>query len=38
MTWDEAVGRFRDRTGRPGPATWTAGTYPDGQADFPSRA
>ena len=35
MPWEEAVGRFRDATGRPGPATWTSGTYPDGQADFP---
>ena len=26
---------FRDSTGRPGPATWEAGTYPDGQADHP---
>jgi len=27
--------RFKDRTGRTGPATWEAGTYPDGQADYP---
>jgi formylglycine-generating enzyme required for sulfatase activity len=26
---------FRDRTGRPGPATWEVGTYPDGQEDYP---
>lgn len=26
---------FVDRTGRPGPSTWEAGDYPDGQADFP---
>ena len=35
LAWEQAVGRFRDATGRPGPATWTSGTYPDGQADFP---
>ena len=35
VPWEEAVARFRDATGRPGPATWTSGTYPDGQADFP---
>ena len=35
VPWEEAVGRFRDATGRPGPATWRSGTYPDGQADFP---
>ena len=26
---------FRDRPGRPGPATWELGTYPDGQDDYP---
>jgi serine/threonine protein kinase/formylglycine-generating enzyme required for sulfatase activity len=35
MTWTEAMGRFRDRTGRAGPATWTAGTYLAGQAEVP---
>ena len=35
IPWEEAVVRFRDATGRPGPATWKSGTYPDGQADFP---
>jgi formylglycine-generating enzyme required for sulfatase activity/pimeloyl-ACP methyl ester carboxylesterase len=30
-----ALARFIDRTGRPGPATWEAGTYPDGLADHP---
>ena len=35
VPWEDAVERFRDGTGRPGPATWTAGTYPDGQAEFP---
>ena len=29
------MARFRDSTGRPGPATWELGSYPDGQADFP---
>ena len=35
LSWDEAAARFTDRTGRTGPATWEAGTYPDGQADYP---
>jgi len=35
LGWDEAVARFRDQTGRPGPATWKAGSYPAGEADFP---
>ena len=26
---------FVDRTGRPGPSTWEAGTYPGGQAELP---
>ena len=28
--------RFRDATGRPGPATWELGSYADGQDDFPA--
>jgi formylglycine-generating enzyme required for sulfatase activity/dienelactone hydrolase/predicted Ser/Thr protein kinase len=35
LTFDEAVARFRDATGQPGPATWELGSYPEGQADFP---
>jgi dienelactone hydrolase len=35
LSWSDAIPRFRDATGRPGPATWVLGTYPDGQADFP---
>jgi dienelactone hydrolase len=29
------MARFTDRTGRPGPAGWEAGSYPEGQADHP---
>jgi formylglycine-generating enzyme required for sulfatase activity/dienelactone hydrolase len=35
IPWDEAVARFRDRTGRPGPSTWEGGTYPADEADYP---
>ncbi len=35
LGWEEAVRRFTDRTGRPGPATWEAGDFPGGQADYP---
>ncbi|MEO5819882.1 MAG: protein kinase [Vicinamibacteraceae bacterium] len=35
LPWAVAIDRFRDRSGQPGPSTWTAGRYPDGQADFP---
>jgi tRNA A-37 threonylcarbamoyl transferase component Bud32/dienelactone hydrolase len=33
--WDAAIARFTDHSGRPGPATWEAGDFPAGQADFP---
>ncbi len=32
---DEALAKFHDRTGQPGPATWKDGTYPENEADFP---
>jgi formylglycine-generating enzyme required for sulfatase activity/dienelactone hydrolase len=35
LSWEQAMPLFRDATGRPGPATWEAGTYPDGKEDFP---
>jgi tRNA A-37 threonylcarbamoyl transferase component Bud32/dienelactone hydrolase len=35
LPFDEAMRRFRDATGRTGPAGWELGTYPDGQARFP---
>ena len=33
--WRTAVVGFVDLTGRPGPSTWRAGTYPGGAADHP---
>ena len=35
LSFDEAMGRFRDATNRTGPATWEVGTFPDGLADHP---
>ena len=35
LSWREALASFKDKTGRPGPATWEAGDYPAGQADYP---
>ena len=35
LAFDEATARFIDSSGRPGPSTWAAGTYPDGEGDFP---
>jgi dienelactone hydrolase len=35
LSWTAAMERLRDTTGRPGPATWTGGHFPEGRADFP---
>jgi predicted Ser/Thr protein kinase/dienelactone hydrolase len=35
LDWNAAMALLRDRTGRAGPATWSGGHHPDGQADFP---
>ena len=35
LVFEEAVVRFRDRTGRPGPSTWMSGDHPEGQDEFP---
>lgn len=31
----DAISRFSDSTGQPGPSTWRNGTYPEGTADHP---
>lgn len=35
LSWEQAMDLLRDSTRRPGPATWSAGHYPAGQADYP---
>ena len=35
VPWEQAIAKFQDRTGRPGPATWEVGVYPAGQDDYP---
>jgi dienelactone hydrolase len=35
LTWDQAMGDFRDATGRPGPAGWQFGAFPDGPDEYP---
>lgn len=35
LSWEAAMARLVDKTGRPGPATWEASDYPAGQADHP---
>jgi dienelactone hydrolase len=32
---DQAMKKFVDQSGQPGPATWQAGDYPEGQVDYP---
>jgi DNA-binding SARP family transcriptional activator/formylglycine-generating enzyme required for sulfatase activity/dienelactone hydrolase len=35
IPWRDAMTRFVDRTGRPGPSTWEAGDYPQGDDQLP---
>ncbi len=35
LEWGEAMVEFQDKTGRPGPASWQVGDYPEGQDDYP---
>jgi dienelactone hydrolase/predicted Ser/Thr protein kinase len=35
LAWEQAMAELVDTTGRPGPATWQAGDYPEGQGDYP---
>jgi formylglycine-generating enzyme required for sulfatase activity/dienelactone hydrolase len=35
IAWEDAIGGFRDSTGRPGPAGWELSSYPEGTADQP---
>jgi serine/threonine protein kinase/dienelactone hydrolase len=35
LMWEEAMGMFRDATGRPGPKEWVQGAYAKGQEDYP---
>jgi eukaryotic-like serine/threonine-protein kinase len=35
LGWGEAMTRFTDATGHPGPRSWTEGTYAEGQDDYP---
>jgi formylglycine-generating enzyme required for sulfatase activity len=35
LPFDDAMKRFIDKTGRPGPSTWEAGDYPRGQDEYP---
>jgi formylglycine-generating enzyme required for sulfatase activity/dienelactone hydrolase len=35
LSWEEAMAEFVDTTGRPGPATWELGSYPEGKGNYP---
>jgi class 3 adenylate cyclase/dienelactone hydrolase len=35
IPFEKAISMFLDKTGRQGPASWEAGTYPDGQENLP---
>ena len=35
LSFDAAMARFKDSTGRPGPATWKLGSVPDGEEELP---
>ncbi len=35
IAWEQAMEQFFDKSGRPGPSTWQAGNYADGEADHP---
>ena len=35
LSWEEAMREFVDPAGLPGPSTWKAGDYPEGEGDYP---
>ena len=35
LTWADAMTRFTDKTGRPGPAGWSVSDFPEGQENYP---
>jgi eukaryotic-like serine/threonine-protein kinase len=35
LTWEEGIQEFKDRTGLPGPRTWSSQNFPEGKARYP---
>jgi dienelactone hydrolase len=35
LTWEQGMAALHDRTGMPGPSTWSGGHYPAGQENYP---
>ena len=35
LTWEQAMQEFKDRTGLPGPRSWSSQNFPEGRANYP---
>jgi serine/threonine protein kinase/formylglycine-generating enzyme required for sulfatase activity len=35
LTWEEGIQEFKDRTGLPGPRTWSSHNFPEGKGKYP---
>jgi serine/threonine protein kinase/formylglycine-generating enzyme required for sulfatase activity len=35
LTWEEGIQEFKDRTGLPGPRTWSGQNFPEGKGKYP---
>jgi serine/threonine protein kinase/formylglycine-generating enzyme required for sulfatase activity len=35
LSWEDAIKEFKDRTGLPGPRSWSSQNFPEGKADHP---
>ena len=35
LSWDDAIKEFRDRSGLPGPRSWSNQNFPEGKGDYP---
>ena len=35
LTWEEGIQEFKDRTGLPGPRSWSSQNFPEGKARYP---
>jgi eukaryotic-like serine/threonine-protein kinase len=35
LTWEQAIQEFKDRTGLPGPRTWSSQNFPEGKGKYP---
>ena len=35
LSWEDAIKEFKDRSGLPGPRSWSSQNFPEGKADYP---